>query len=164
MNHYQLAQINIGRMQGVDINDPVMIEFVENLATVNAEAEASEGFVWRLKGDGNDATSLNPYRDEQIIVNISVWESFEALERFMYKTSHVQFLRRRREWFQKFGKAYTAMWWVRAGEFPTVQEAVAKLDLLQKNGATQDVFDFKNKFPAPDSEKVQNPVTRSYRG
>lgn len=154
MSTHQLAQINIARMKGVDINDPIMKEFVENLDKVNAEAEASEGFVWRLKEDNNNATSLNPYGDEQVIVNISVWESIEALERFMYKTSHVHFLRRRKEWFQKFGKAYTAMWWIKAGQYPTVQEAVDKLDLLQKNGATEQVFDFKNKFSAPEAKTL----------
>lgn len=149
--NYQLAQINIGRMKGVDINDPIMKEFVENLDAINATAESSEGFVWRLKEDNNNATSLNPYDDEQVIVNISVWQSIEALEKFMYKSSHVEFLRRRKEWFQKFGKPYTAMWWIKAGQYPTVQDAVAKLDQLQKTGATEEVFDFRNKFPTPDA-------------
>jgi hypothetical protein len=151
MNHYQLAQINVTRMKGIDINDPVMKEFAENLDPVNAAAEASEGFVWRLKDDSNNATGLNPYNDEQVIINLSVWESMEALEKFMYKTSHAEFLRRRKEWFGRFGKAHTAMWWIPAGQYPTVQEAVDKLDYLQKNGATEEAFDFRNKFPAPET-------------
>ena len=136
-------------MKGVDINDPIMKEFVENLDAVNQIAESSEGFVWRLKDDTNNATSLNPYDDEQVIINVSVWQSIETLENFMYKTFHSEFLKRRKEWFVAYGTAHTAMWWVQAGHTPTLQEAVDKLDYLQKNGASADSFDFRNKFEAP---------------
>ena len=149
MSKYRLAEINIARMKGVDINDPIMQEFVDNLDKVNAVAESSNGFVWRLKDDNNNATSLNPYDDEQVIINISVWETIETLEHFMYKTFHTEFLKRRKEWFQTFGKAYTAMWWIEEGKYPTMQEAVDKLGYLQKNGASIVVFDFKHKFPQP---------------
>jgi hypothetical protein len=149
MRTYHLAEINIARMKGVDINDPIMKEFVENLDAVNQIAEKSEGFVWRLKDENNNATSLNPYDDEQIIINVSVWKSMETLEEFMYRTFHAEFLKRRKDWFTSFGKAHTAMWWIPAGHLPTLEEAVGKLDLLQKNGASQDSFDFRNKFPAP---------------
>ena len=151
MNDYQIAEINIARMNGVNINDPIMKEFVDNLDAVNEVAENSAGFVWRLK-DGDNATNLNPYNDEQIIVNVSVWESIEALEHFMYKTFHSEFLKRRKEWFQRFGKVYTAMWWIPVGEFPTLQQAVDNLDYLEKHGATDKVFDFKMKFPKPMQE------------
>ena len=143
---YNIAEINIGRIKGVTIDDPVMKEFVDNLEKVNTLAETSEGFVWRLKDDADNATHFNPYHDEQVIINVSVWESIEALEHFMYKTVHVDFLKRRREWFQAFGKVYTAMWWIPKGEVPTLQEAVEKLDYLQKHGATEKVFDFRNKY------------------
>ena len=150
MKKYQLAQINIARMKGVNIDDPIMKEFVDNLERVNALAESSEGFIWRLKDDeANDATAFNPYNDEQIIINISVWENIVSLENFVYKTFHTDFLKRRREWFQTFGKAYTAMWWIPENTFPTLEEAVAQLDFLQKNGASQSVFDFRKKFEKP---------------
>lgn len=87
--------------------------------------------------------------DEQVIINISVWERVEALEHFVYKTFHTSFLRRRKEWFQSYGKMYTAMWWVPCGKSATNQEAIQKLDTLQQNGASANVFDFKNKFPSP---------------
>ncbi len=150
MNKYQIAEINIARMKGVNINDPIMKEFVDNLDIVNEIAESSMGFVWRLKGESNNATNLNPYNDEQIIINVSVWESIEDLENFMYKTFHSDFLKRRKEWFHRFGKAYTAMWWVESGQFPSLQEAVDNLDYLIKFGPTQKVFDFKAKFPKPN--------------
>lgn len=148
---YYIAEINIARMKGVDINDPIMKEFVENLDAVNQVAESSEGFVWRLKDDNNNATSLNPYDDEQVIINVSVWQSIETLENFMYKTFHSEFLKRRKEWFVAYGTAHTAMWWVPAEHTPTLQEAVDKLDYLQKNGASADSFDFRNKFSAPSN-------------
>jgi Domain of unknown function (DUF3291) len=145
----QLAQINIARMKGVNINDPIMQEFVDNLDAVNALAESSEGFVWRLKEENNNATSFNPYNDEQVIVNISVWQNVETLEEFVYKTFHTDFLKRRREWFQTFGKAYTALWWIDQGQYPTLAEAVARLDHLQTHGASPYSFDFRKKFPPP---------------
>ena len=150
MTNYQIAQINIARMKGVNITDPIMKEFVDNLNNVNALAESSAGFIWRLKDDTNNATNLNPYDDEQVIINVSVWKNIETLEAFVHKTFHTDFLKRRKEWFKAFGKAYTAMWWVPNGHFPTIQEAVDKLDYLQKNGATEFVFDFKKKYSAPE--------------
>ncbi len=149
MRKYQIAEINIAKMKGVDINDPIMKEFVDNLDLVNEIAEKSEGFVWRLKDENNNATSLNPYDDERIIINVSVWENIESLENFMYRTFHSDFLKKRKEWFLAYGTAHTAMWWISEGHIPSIEEAVEKLDFLQKNGATPNSFDFKNKFPAP---------------
>ncbi len=149
MDQFQIAQINIGRIKGVNIDDPIMKEFVDNLDRVNNLAENSKGFVWRLKDESNNATNLNPYSYEQVIINVSVWASIEDLENFVYKTFHTDFLRRRKEWFQTFGKAYTALWWTPAGQFPTIQEATEKMAYFQKNGATAIVFDYKNKFPQP---------------
>lgn len=150
MNTYQIAQINIARMKGVNIDDPIMKEFVDNIDRVNAIAEDSKGFVWRLKEENNNATSLNLYNDEQIIVNVSVWETIEDLENFIYKTFHATFLKRRKAWFQRFGKVYTAMWWIPAGQFPTTAQAVEQLTYLQEFGATEKVFDFSTKFPRPN--------------
>lgn len=148
-SNYHIAEINIARMKGVDIQDPIMKEFVDNLDAVNQVAEKSEGFVWRLKDESNNATSLNPYQDEQILINVSVWDSIEALEVFMYRTFHADFLKRRKEWFTSFGTAHTAMWWIPAGHIPTLQEATAKLAQLQTQGPSPEVFDFRTKFPAP---------------
>ncbi len=150
---YQLAQINVARMNGVAIDDPIMKEFVDNLDRVNKVAENSDGYVWRLKGDDNVSTGFNPYNDEQVIINLSVWETIESLEHYVYKTFHTDFLRRRKEWFQSYGKAHIAMWWIPKGEIPTIEEAIAKLDHLQKYGSSKAVFDFRNKFPSPSFQK-----------
>ena len=149
MSTFHIAQINIARIKGVNIQDPVMKEFVDNLDRVNNLAENSTGFVWRLKNEHNNATSLNPYYDEQIIINISVWASLDDLEYFVYKTFHSDFLKRRKEWFHRYGKAYSAIWWVPAGQYPSIEEATGKLHHLQQYGASAKVFDYKNKFPHP---------------
>ena len=145
----QIAGINVARMKGVDINDPIMKQFVDNLERVNNLAENSEGFIWRLKDENDDATSFKPYNDEQVIINISVWDSIESLKDFVFKTFHSDFLKRRKEWFKSYGKIQVAMWWIQEGEIPTIEEAVDKLEYLQKNVPSEMVFDFKNIFPKP---------------
>ena len=112
---WHLAQINIGRILGETIDDPVMSKFVAQLDEVNALAEGSPGFVWRLKDEGNNATSFNPYNDNRIIVNMSVWETLEHLTKFVYQGRHAEVLRSRRDWFANFGKPFTTMWYVPAG-------------------------------------------------
>jgi len=149
MTTYQLAQINIARMRGVNIEDPIMKEFVDNLDSINYIAEQSEGFIWRLKDDDNNATAFNPYDDEQIIINISVWQNFETFRNFIFESKHIEYMKRRKEWFQSFGKAYTGMWWIKAGIFPTIEDAVDKLSYLQEHGPSEFIFDFKKQFPKP---------------
>ena len=151
MNNYQLSQINVARIKGVNINDPVMTEFVDNLEKINGLAENSRGFVWRLKDDSNSSVYLKVYDDEQVIINISVWEDIESLENFVYKTFHTDLLKRRKEWFQKFGSAHIAMWWIESGKYPSVEESINRLEYLQKNGASEIVFDFRNKYDCPKS-------------
>ena len=147
---YHLAQINIGRMLA-PIDDPIMADFVANLAPINALAEGSPGFVWRFQTPAGDATAERPYDDDWIIINYSVWEDAESLRRYVYESGHVEIMRRRREWFEKMTDAFMALWWVPAGHKPTTEEAFAKLELLRKNGPTADAFTFRQHFPAPDA-------------
>jgi len=148
---YQLAQINVARMVGVNIEDPIMKEFVTNLDRINDLAEHSPGFIWRLKDESNNASSFNPFNDEQVIINISVWKDIESLENFTYKTFHTHFLKRRKEWFHKYGKAYFALWWVEEGNYPSIEESIERLEHLQRKGATEKAFDFRNTFTRPSS-------------
>lgn len=150
MHTHHIAQINIARIKGVTINDPVMKEFVDNLDLVNGIAEKSKGFVWRLKEDSRDTNNTHPYQDEQVIATVSVWESIEDLENFMYTSLHGDFLKRRKEWFQRYGKVSAALWWTAPGQYPTFQEALDKLAHLQQYGPSEKVFDFKVKFPSPN--------------
>jgi hypothetical protein len=140
---WHLAQINIAKMIGATINDPVMTKFVAQLDEVNALAEGSPGFIWRLKDETNNATNINPYHDDRIIVNMSVWESLEHLKQFVYYGRHAEVLRQKRDWFVNFGKPYTALWHVPAGTYPTVGDAVKRLQSLDENGPTEYAFDFK---------------------
>src|SRR5215467_15202725 len=109
-----LAQFNIGRMQGA-LEDPVMRGFVARLDEINALADGSPGFVWRLQTDAGNATYLRPYDDERILFNMSVWEGIEPLRAYVYGSAHREVLRRRHEWFARFQGVYAALWWVPEG-------------------------------------------------
>ena len=108
---YHLAQVNIGRMLA-PIDDPVMAEFVAALDRINALADATPGFVWRFQTEEGDATALRPYDDEMIIVNFSVWETIEALQKYVYHSAHAEVMKQRRQWFEKFEGIYMVLWWV----------------------------------------------------
>jgi hypothetical protein len=146
---YHLAQMNIGRILGTTIDDAVMKEFVDQLDSINALAEQSDGFVWRLKSSDGNATEFNPYNDNRIIVNFSVWQSVELLKNYVYKSAHTDVMRDRKKWFEKFGKPYYVLWYVEKGYIPTVEEAVERLDYLQQNGSSSYAFDFGNAFKHP---------------
>jgi hypothetical protein len=149
MSSYQLAQLNIAAMKA-PLDSPELKDFVDNLDRINALAESSPGFIWRLKGEGNGATSLWPLGDN-VLVNMSVWRDVDALKAYVYKSAHVEIMRRRREWFTRMGDAYLALWWVPAGHEPTVAEAVAKLQHLRAHGPSSAAFTFGEAFSAPDS-------------
>ena len=143
---YQLAELNIARMRGVNMDDPIMKDFKNNLDRINDIAEGSDGFIWRLKDDNNNATAFNPFNDEKIIVNMSVWRDIESLGNFAFKSGHVEYLRRKREWFETFGSAYVVFWWIPIGMLPTLEEAVVRLNYLNTHGPTPHAFTFRNQF------------------
>jgi hypothetical protein len=146
---HHLAQVNIARLLA-PIDSPQLAAFVAGLGPVNALADASPGFVWRLQDDSGDATAIRPYDDERVIVNLSVWESLDALRGFVLGDEHLAYLRRRRRWFSRMDQPIVALWWVRAGEIPTVAEAKHRLTLLERVGPTPAAFTFRTAFPAPD--------------
>ena len=61
--------------------------------------------MWRLKDDSNNATAIRPESDPTMAVNLSVWESVEALERFVWATVHKQIYNRKGDWFEKLASA-----------------------------------------------------------
>lgn len=146
---WHLAQINVARMIGDSIDHPIMKKFVAQLDEVNALAENSPGFIWRLKDENNNATNFNPYNDNRVIVNMSVWETLDDLMKFVYHGRHAEVLRSRRDWFVNFRRPFTALWYIPVGHIPTIEEAMHRLELLQVNGPTAFAFDFKTKFPEP---------------
>ena len=141
-----IAQLNISRMTGVTVNDPVMADFVAQLDTINALAEQSEGFTWRLKSDAGNATSYNPYNYERIIINFSVWANAIHLKDFVYNSLHKVVMKNRKKWFENFGQPYYVLWNVAPGYAPSIDEAVERLAHLQQNGPTEYAFDFKTIF------------------
>jgi heme-degrading monooxygenase HmoA len=146
MTNVHLAQINIGRMKG-PLDGPVMAGFVARLDDLNALAERSDGFVWRMQGEAGNNTYLRPYEDERIIVNMSVWESIEALRAYVYNSAHAEILKQRRDWFEKFDGSMLALWWIPVGHIPTIDEAKERLGSLDARGPTPFAFTFRAPFP-----------------
>ncbi|MFL5260263.1 MAG: DUF3291 domain-containing protein [Hyphomicrobiales bacterium] len=135
----QLAELNIARLKH-PLDDPRVTEFVRNLERVNAIADKMPGFVWRLQDEGGNATSIRISDDAQVIVNLSVWETPQALETFVFQTVHSQFYKRRAEWFEVMGKPAVVMWWIDPGHRPTLEEAAARLRDLTDNGPSERAF------------------------
>jgi hypothetical protein len=145
---WHVAQVNIGRLRA-PIDDPSIADFVDALDRINALADRSRGFVWRLQSEIGNATDIQPTEDELVIINISVWESVEALADFVYRSDHTAVLRRRREWFERYGRAYTALWWIAAGRLPTIAEALDRLERIAADGPTPQAFTFSTRFAPP---------------
>ena len=135
-----VAQLNIGRLRH-ETDDPRMADFMNNLARVNALAERSPGFVWRYTDATGNATDTRPYDgDPRMAINMSVWESIEALEGFVWQTVHKRFYARKHEWFEKLDGAYFVLWHVPAGHRPSVAEAIERLEHLKANGPSEYAF------------------------
>ncbi|PYX89001.1 MAG: DUF3291 domain-containing protein [Acidobacteria bacterium] len=150
MTKYHVAQINIGRIKG-PLDGPVMAGFMARLDEINALADGNPGFVWRLQTSEGNATYFRPYDDDQILMNMSVWETVEDLRHFVYHTTHVELLRQRQQWFENFAGVYVALWWVPVGHIPGVDEAKKRIAYLDAHGPTQFAFTFKTVFQ-PDEE------------
>lgn len=147
---WQLAQINIGRLRA-PLEAPEMAEFAGALDRVNAAADASPGFVWRLRDDSGNATAIQLFDDPLILVNMSVWRDVDALRAFVYSGEHVAFLKRRATWFAKLdrGAPHLALWWIRAGAFPEPLEGRRRLRILESRGPGAEAFTFGTAPPAP---------------
>lgn len=145
---FHLAQLNIGRSR-YPIDDPRMGGFVNRLAEINALAEASPGYVWRLQSDIGNATDIRVTDDPMVIANLTVWESAEQLYEFSYHTAHLEVFRLRRGWFEQWPGPHLVLWWIPAGSIPTLTEALARLERLAADGPTPGAFTLKVRFPAP---------------
>jgi hypothetical protein len=138
-----LAQLNVAQPRGA-VDSPVMADFVAGLAAINALADRSPGFVWRLRdANADDATALRPYGPD-VMVNMSVWESLEALRTFVYRTVHLEPMRRRREWFVPPVEDHLVLWWIPAGTLPTLAEAGERLARLRRDGPSPEAFTFRS--------------------
>jgi hypothetical protein len=150
---YQIAQLNVGRAVA-PLESAQLADFMAWLDAVNAIADRSPGFVWRLQGDNGNNTSLKVSDDAQLIVNMSVWASIEDLHAFTYRSDHKAVFARRYEWFERAAGPNMVLWWIPAGTTPTVEEALARLRRLAEHGPTPDAFGFKSVFPPPDDAEA----------
>lgn len=150
---HHLAQVNVATLRA-PIDHPSIAEFADNLATINALAESSPGFVWRLQTDTGDATAIQIFDDPMTIINLTVWTGVDELRQYAYRTAHADFVRRRREWFEP-GSTRVALWWVPAGTLPTVDDIRPHLDFLGRYGPSPYSFTFAHRHgplvitPAP---------------
>ncbi|WP_433471892.1 DUF3291 domain-containing protein [Spirillospora sp. CA-142024] len=150
---YHLAQFNVATLR-FPLDDPRAADFVALLEPVNALADGTPGFVWRLVEEGEaDATGMRP-AGEDVIINFSVWESAEALWDFVYRSAHLETMRRRREWFQRHAEAHAVLWWIPAGHVPSVGEALERLALIRANGPSPRAFTFNASYTAEEAEKA----------
>lgn len=145
----KLAQLNIA-LSKYPLDAPEIRDFVDNLDLVNGIAEQSEGFVWRLKDESGDATSIKLFDDPNMIVNMSVWDNVDALKNFMFRTHHRDFMRRKSEWFHRLVEDTYVLWWIEDNHIPTAEEALARLQYLRENGDTPYAFTVKANFTSND--------------
>ena len=153
MTHH-LAQINIARLIA-PIDDPKIAEFVAQLDSINALADVAPGFVWRLQSSSGNATDITYNDDPFVIVNMSIWESVEALRNYAYKSDHAKVFRDRAKWFEKMDKPSYCLWWIPVGHIPSVTEGRERLEHYQQHNATPYSFWFSQHFPQPTGEGVR---------
>ncbi|MDD9947432.1 MAG: DUF3291 domain-containing protein [Myxococcales bacterium] len=158
---WHLAQVNIARARA-RIDSPLMAGFVAQLERVNAVADASPGFVWRLQADTGDALAIRMSDgDPRMLVNLSTWESLQALTAYVYRSAHSEPMRRRSEWFERLKVPTVALWWVPAGHRPAAREGEHRLEQVATHGPSPAAFTFARPFPHPGT--VARPVARSPR-
>jgi len=148
VSNYHIAQLNIAKLLA-PIDSPQLSDFVANLDGINALAEESPGFVWRLQTEEGDATGIDYFGSDKI-VNLSLWDSVDALHNYVYRSAHVDIMRRKKEWFHRMGEAYMVLWWVPEGHIPSIDEAAQKLNTLRECGPSTEAFTFKKPFPSPN--------------
>ena len=158
MSAYHLAQLNIGVIRAA-MDSPVMADFANNLDPINAIADGAPGFVWRLQTEEGNATAIRPFENKNLLLNMSVWRDIDSLRKFVYTAMHAEFMRRRREWFERMSEAFMVLWWVPRGHIPSIDEAMVRLEMLRQNGPTADAFTFRRAFPPPDAARSTEPVS-----
>ena len=146
MPQYHLANFNIARMIA-PLDGSEMQGFVDELDRINQLADESPGFVWRLQEENGSAIEVRPYEDPMILINMSVWETVEALREFTYRSDHREVFRQRRKWFVPMKAPHLVLWWILADTLPTVEEGKKRLEMLRKDKPTAEAFDFGKPFP-----------------
>ena len=148
MATHHLAHLNIARLRA-PYDAPELAGFVTGVAGINAIADATPGFVWRLDAEDDDAPSVVAFGAD-MLVTLSVWENLSALHGFVFQTEHATYMRRRRRWFERMMEPSFVLWWIPVGKEPSVFEAKRALQTLRRQGASPAAFDFRSPFPAPE--------------
>ena len=151
MSGFSLVQLNVA-IAVADMESAVMQGFVSRLDEINALAEGSPGFIWRLKDESGNATSIRAFDDPDLLLNMSMWKDVASLRYFVYKSAHVELLRNKKTWFKQPSENYQVLWWVEEGSIPTFSQASEKLAKIQEYGPTADAFDFSKVFDPPQSK------------
>ena len=158
---FHIAQLNVGKTHH-PVEHPRMIGFTGRLAEINALAERTPGYVWRLQGESGDATGIHVFDDPLIIVNLTVWESIEQLYEFSYHTDHAEVFRLRRAWFEPWPGPSLVLWWIPAGTTPTLAEALARLERLAAEGPSPGAFNLKVEVPAASESALAGAPVRDH--
>lgn len=160
MERFHLAQINVARALA-PLDDPRLAGFVARLDDINALADGSPGFVWRLQSDSGNATDIQVSPDPNVIVNMSVWEDLDALFAYVYRSDHLQVMAQRRQWFEKPAGAFMALWWLPAGTLPSIDDGLERIALLERSGPTPQAFTFRQPFDAGGRRIDRAALTRA---
>jgi len=161
MAAFQLAQCNIARVLA-PLDSPQLAGFVAGLEPINRLADSTPGFVWRLETEDGDATAIRAFDDDMLLINMSVWESIDALAAFVYRSAHRDVMRHRGQWFEKFPDQYLVLWWIPTGTLPTLADAKDRLDMLRRDGPSPEAFTFRSPFPSPDAIVASAPVADNW--
>jgi hypothetical protein len=147
-----LAQLNIAHAK-YDVDGPELQDFNDRIDEINALAESQSGFIWRLKDESGNATSIDFFDDPRMIVNMSVWKDQESLKAFVFETAHLEVLKRKKEWFANIKQSHQVMWWIPEDMdgMPTLTEAQARLEHLREHGETPLAFTFRSRYSAEDA-------------
>jgi hypothetical protein len=146
---YNLAQVNIAKRLA-PMDDPIMQDFINNVERINAIADEAEGFIWRMQDEDKDL-GAEIFKDDTLLINMSVWNDLECLFDYTYKSGHIEVFKRKKEWFSKMKMVHMAFWYIPEGYEPTFQDAKSRLDYLNKYGDTPYAFTFKSKFSPKDA-------------
>ena len=159
---WHVAQMNVGTVL-YPTDDPRIAEFMGLLDQVNAMADASPGFVWRLQSAQGNATDILVSEDPYFLVNLSVWQDVESLFDFVYRSSHRLVMAKRRHWFARPTGAYQVLWWIPTGSIPTPAAGLDRLRWLEQNGPSSHAFTFREKYPPPgNAEPPQDMRPEAY--
>jgi len=148
VGQWEIAQLNIGRTVA-PTDDARLADFMRQLDEINALAEQSPGFVWRLQSDSGNATDIVVDEDPLVIINYTMWTSIESLFDFAYRSAHREVFKRRFEWFERWSGPSVVLWWQPAGTIPDIPEALRRLRLLAERGPTPEAFSLKERFEPP---------------